>query len=74
MTKSEAFTQYNQARSDKALDPARVNRALGVAQLHEPRPYVTTATSCTCPDHKYRKVVCKHMIAARMEARAQEVK
>ena len=23
--------------------------------------YITTATSCTCPDHKYRNRVCKHM-------------
>jgi hypothetical protein len=70
MTKSQAFTQYNQTRTDATLDPARVNRALGIAQAKQPRPYVTTANSCTCPDRTYRKVVCKHMIAARMEMAA----
>ena len=26
-------------------------------------PYLTTATSCTCADHKFRKTMCKHMQA-----------
>ena len=28
--------------------------------------YVTDASSCTCPDHTYRKAICKHMIATRL--------
>lgn len=28
--------------------------------------YVTSATSCTCPDAQYRKAVCKHQIACRL--------
>lgn len=70
MTKTTLFTQYNKTRSDKTLDSARINRALGVAQAKTPRPYVTTTATCTCPDHLYRKIVCKHIIAARFEASA----
>ena len=25
--------------------------------------YLTTATSCTCPSYKFRRVPCKHMLA-----------
>ena len=25
--------------------------------------HLTTGVDCTCPDHKYRKQVCKHMRA-----------
>jgi predicted nucleic acid-binding Zn finger protein len=28
--------------------------------------YMTTADSCSCPDHQYRKRTCKHMIALRL--------
>lgn len=65
MNKSYLFTQYNQIKTDRSLDPKRVNRALGVAQMTTPRPYITTKNSCTCPDGQ--KHVCKHMIALRMQ-------
>jgi hypothetical protein len=28
--------------------------------------YRTSSASCSCPDHKYRGVVCKHMLAVRV--------
>lgn len=29
------------------------------------RRYHTTAASCDCPDHRFRKVRCKHMLLVR---------
>lgn len=29
------------------------------------RRYHTTAVSCDCPDHRFRKVRCKHMLLVR---------
>lgn len=68
--KSLLFTEYNKARAAarrENSDMGRLNRGLGVAQKNQPRPYVTTAHDCTCPDHFYRGVVCKHMIAVRLQ-------
>ncbi len=76
MTKSEIFTQYNKARAAARrgkLDAKRVNRALGVAQSKTPRPYITTARTCNCPDHiKNPAIACKHMIAKMIEVRASQ--
>lgn len=82
MNKSLLFSSYNQiraeARTDRwagmAGDQGRTNRALGLIQSGEERPYVTTADSCTCPDHTYRGVVCKHMTAVRITQRMQEAR
>ena len=69
MDKSKLFTVYNRARGaahQGTLDAGRVNRALGIAQSKVYRgreSYVTTLAQCTCPDHQYRHVICKHMIA-----------
>lgn len=65
MNRSQIFTGYNKMRSNHS-DTARLNRALGVAQLKQDRPYTTSASGCTCPDRTYRKVVCKHMLAAQI--------
>lgn len=75
MTKSEIFTQYNKARKaarEGKLDLARVNRALGVAQLKLARPYATTIKSCTCPDYLKTNKPCKHMIAKMIEAKVSK--
>jgi uncharacterized Zn finger protein len=29
--------------------------------------YVVSDDSCTCPDHRYRSAVCKHMLALRIQ-------
>jgi hypothetical protein len=74
MTKSELFTQYNRARAAARkglLDPKRVNKALGLAQLKTPRPYKTTINSCNCKDRINRPTVkCAHMIKEMIEYRA----
>lgn len=75
--KSQLFKEYNKARAAARVegsDVKRLNRGLGVAQKSQPRPYVTTAHDCSCPDHFYRGVVCKHMIALRLqEEKAQSI-
>ena len=71
LTKSQLFREYNHSRAlarAGKLDLKSVNKALGVAQLKVPRPYHTTLTTCDCPCHLIRKVVCKHMIAKMFEA------
>jgi hypothetical protein len=49
------------------IDAGRLNRALGVAQQDEATSHIarygSTLTYCGCPDHKYRRVACKGMIA-----------
>lgn len=62
MSKSTIFTAYNAAKT-LDLDRGRLNRGLGIAQSHMMRKYETTSTSCTCADHRYRSVTCKHMIS-----------
>jgi len=65
VNRSGLMTAYNVARG-MVPDVPRLNRALGVAQRRQPRPYLTTATSCTCPDWRYRLWAtgqpCKHML------------
>lgn len=81
--KKTIFTNFNRAKARAKFqkitgrrpvyargeyDTGRANRSLGVAQLKNERPYRTTVWDCDCPDRKYRKVVCKHMLAKRYEA------
>lgn len=66
--KSVLFQTYNHLRGQGA-EAGRLNKALGLVQSRRTqaeRPYQTTATSCTCPDHLIRGVTCKHMLAAKM--------
>jgi hypothetical protein len=71
--RSKIFEAYNAAKHTPGLEAGRVNRALGVAQSKEPRPYHTNANSCDCPDSQYRPgQVCKHRIAAGMKAIADQ--
>ena len=62
MSKSNLFTAYNAAKP--LCEAGRLNRALGLAQRKDcPSKYVTTESSCTCPDFWYRHIRCKHIIA-----------
>ncbi len=78
MDKSKLFTIYNRARAAArrgALDPDRVNKALGICQANDyyrEKEYLTSVTSCTCPDHQYRSAICKHMIGKMIEIRVSE--
>lgn len=66
MNKSALFKAYNAGRTqvrEGVIDGPRLNRALGVAQASEARPYRTTTTSCTCADAFYRRAQCKHQLA-----------
>lgn len=66
LNRSALFTVYNVARGMVA-DTGRLNRGLGLAMRKQPRPYVTTATSCTCKDFTFRSreygFKCKHQLA-----------
>lgn len=56
---------YNTARG-MVEDTGRLNRAFGIAQSKTQEhitKYNTTLTGCSCPDHYYRKVHCKGMLA-----------
>ena len=68
VNKSALFATYNSARvmaREGHLDAGRLNRALGIAQRTSPAPYARTATSCNCPDKRFRPwTTCKHQIAA----------
>ena len=74
--RSETFKRYNQMKRT-AADPKRLNRALGVAQSKQERPYVTTAEGCSCKDWEFRGsktgTPCKHMTALALVAPAVEV-
>jgi len=75
MTKSQLFTQYNHARAAARagkLDPARVNRALGLVQAKEARPYNVTLHTCNCMDFQLHGKPCKHLIAFWMQYRAEQ--
>lgn len=69
MGRSELFRAFNVMRAAARrgyIDPKRLNRSLGIAQRKEPRPYVTTLESCSCPDFQYRRGPCKHIYALAM--------
>lgn len=64
------FRAYNAMRA-LPVDRGRLNRALGVVQSKEPRPYHYTIDHCDCPDAYYRPwEKCKHRLAALLEAGA----
>ena len=71
MNRSALFVAYNAARGLAAkgyFDMDRLNRALGLAQRKEPRPYNTTVNDCDCPDNLCRpSVVCKHRLAKMLQ-------
>jgi hypothetical protein len=69
--KSAIFVQYNKARSCGAFDKARVNRAFGLFQKGETRPYNTTISACDCPD-SLKGHTCKHRIARAIAYRTFE--
>lgn len=66
-TRSRIFTTYNHVKAAMPADDrssrGRADRALGLAQTGEKRPYVTTLWGCTCPDSRFRGGVCKHRLA-----------
>jgi hypothetical protein len=66
--KSQLFTTYNGLRTlarNRVLSTSvdRVDRALGIVQAGAEGRYETTLTSCSCPDHRFRGRVCKHMLS-----------
>jgi hypothetical protein len=77
-TRSQIFTAYNGAMAlvrQGQLDAKSTRKALGIAQRKAPRPYISTATNCNCPDRsgidasgrRFKlpaTYACKHMIAA----------
>lgn len=70
-TKSALFVTYNHMRRHE--EAGRLNRALGIAQStggNAAHGYQTTATTCTCPDWRYRISRtggrCKHILAYMM--------
>lgn len=63
--KSQIFSEYNKLKSQTrkaGKDTKRADRALGLSLSGQERPYLTTAHTCDCPDHRYRGVTCKHML------------
>ena len=65
------FTAYNKMRREGA-DKGRLNRALGLAQRKQGRPYTTTAESCDCKDFQFRGGPCKHQLSLQLVAPAVE--
>lgn len=71
LIKSGIFSIYNKARalarrSPDLVDVARLNKALGILQskgYFADKDYTCTRQYCTCPDHKYRRPNCEHMLA-----------
>jgi hypothetical protein len=84
LTKSELMSAYNFARSyarrnPEKLDPRRVDRAFGILQSKEARPYTTTTRSCNCPDAtKARKNgytgPCKHRTAQMLLVKIEKLR
>lgn len=68
MTSTEE-NELTQAYQDLqgTVSPARLRKAFELVQTQAVRPYDTTESTCTCPDHMYRHVVCKHMTALRLK-------
>lgn len=83
LTKSEIFSAYNRIRAfarkhPEIIDPARVNRALGILQSKsyyagERAEYQPSEHSCGCKDWEFKNAkrrgytgACKHMIAELM--------
>lgn len=69
--RSAVFSAYNRLRHE--VEPGRANRALGLVQSGEERPYRTTADFCSCPDWQYRIRFqeggkCKHQLQLELAA------
>lgn len=47
------------------VPPSRLAGLMANAMRETVGEYLTTADSCSCPDHVYRHRVCKHMLAVR---------
>ena len=78
MNRSSLFAAYNRARhaaKEGAIDPRRLNRALGLALRKEPASgYHTTLRSCDCRDAEiHPRVICKHRLALMLKRRAEEL-
>jgi len=74
MSRSALFRAYNRYRH-KTADTKRLNRALGLAQRKEGRPYQTSPEDCNCPDQECRRhlgIVCKHRLAVILRELANE--
>lgn len=71
--RSAVFSRYNRLRH--TAEAGRANRALGLVQRGEERPYHTTARACTCPDFVYRLAgtgqKCKHQLQMELSAAAE---
>lgn len=88
LDKSALFATFNRARAISAgLDRARVNRALGIVQAgrvkllgdgsaavtnEDGTVYMVKGKSCTCPDHTFRNVACKHVVASWLAIRLMQ--
>lgn len=74
--KSAVFSTFNHLRGAGTVEEKRLNRALGLTQSQQERPYVTTHESCTCPDFRYRLAdtgqKCKHMAALLLSEVAEQ--
>lgn len=70
--KSAIFSSYNKAVACGKFERLRINRALGIIQHGEQRPYATSITDCTCPDFAKHHKPCKHIIAKMVLYRAFE--
>lgn len=74
MNRSQTFSIYNKARSNKALktlDKVRVDRALGYLLSKDQSwrtKYQPTVKTCKCQDHQHGHI-CKHMIACMIETK-----
>ena len=76
VNKSLVFKAYNIAKkrvAEGSLDRVLLNRALGIVQLREPRPYASGIHYCTCPDCYFRKRACKHRYARLLERIMKEL-
>jgi hypothetical protein len=77
---------YNKARLANVFDPKRLNRAFGIIQHSHTRLlsdgrldvsingwHIATVNSCDCEDHKRGTRYCKHIIAAMLVTKAQQI-
>lgn len=76
MSRRDLFRAFNAMRGmarQGYFEAGRLNRALGVAQRKENRPYHTTVEDCDCMDKECRRfmpVTCKHQLAEMLKEMA----
>ena len=60
------------AKSNEAITISRLNKALGLAMRKTyDRGYITTTTSCNCPDSaRHPEIICEHRLALMLIARS----